>query len=322
MNKISKILETLTQYRDQGDVKVPTTRTQATLGPGIYKIAVNPMTGEAVFTNHNLVTDELLKFEDSRHQLVLSEVHKFWGLREKLKFLGFTHKRGILLHGKPGSGKSCLLKLVMNDIVEKGDVVMLAKSPNAVVTCLDQFRKVEPTRRVVVILEDIDEMVRYDEHSLLELFDGDSQVDGVLYLGTTNYLDRLPPRMKRAGRFDRTIEIPFPPREGRIAYLQKKIGLHEKEDPQVIEDIADATDGLSFGQLREFLISVYVYGYDPSETISRLTDPRLTESTAPSVELAKSFAVDPNPDDLAPMTEIQKASVKAFADRVRKKKYL
>ena len=55
-------------------------------------------------------------------------------------------------------------------------------------------------------LEDVDEML-YNETSLLGLFDGDSQQDNMLIWGTTNYLDRLPPRMTRYDRYDRVIEI-------------------------------------------------------------------------------------------------------------------
>jgi len=326
--KAGQLLESLVQYRDHGDVKIPTSSTKAVLDAGIYKMSTT-MQGEAVFQKHNLVTDELLRFEDDRHTLVLKEVADFWDLREKFKALGFTHKRGLLMHGAPGSGKSCLMKLVMNDIVERGDVVLIGRSPHDLRTCLDQFRKVEPNRRAVVMLEDVDEMARYGEHTLLELFDGDDQIDGVLFMGTTNYLERLAPRMKRAGRFDRTIEIPHPPKAGRLAYLEKKIGLCEAEDPTVLDDIAEATDGFSFGQLREFLVSVYVYGYDPEETINRLSSANLQESassTSPANEEIKLYEGGQTDAKIiesvakAGMTGAQKESVKRVAAKKKAKK--
>jgi len=323
--KAKDLLENLTQYRDHGNVQIPTTLTKATLDAGIYKISTT-MQGEAIFQKHDLVTDELLRFADERHDLVLGEVHNFWNLREKFKNLGFTHKRGILMHGLPGSGKSCLMKLIMNDIVEKGDVVLIGRSPHELRSCLDQFRKVEPTRRAVVMLEDIDEMARYGEHTLLELFDGDDQVDGILFMGTTNYLERLAPRMKRAGRFDRTIEIPHPPKAGRIAYLEKKIGLHEKEDPTVIDDIAEATEGFSFGQLREFLVSVYVYGYDPEETIERLASAKLMESKSKTkiteeLKSKQDKAIDETlTNEVVKLSQSQKDSLKSMINKKKVKK--
>jgi hypothetical protein len=301
MSKAKKLIESITQYRDHGDVKIPTTNTNAVLEPGIYNLSVT-MQGEAVFSRHHLITDELLRFEDERHDLVLTEVSNFWDLRDRFKEMGYTHKRAILMHGAPGSGKSCLMKLVMNDIIEKGDVVFRGTQPSQVLTCLKQFRKVEPERRCVVVLEEVDEMAQYQERVLLELLDGDDQIDGVLYLGTTNYPERLAERMKREGRFDRQIEIPFPPKEGRMAYLQQKIGILETEDPTVLDDIAEATDGMSFGQLKEFLVSVYIYGYDPEETLERMSKGKVSETKAARVidifrdkkisEEIKTFLID------------------------------
>jgi SpoVK/Ycf46/Vps4 family AAA+-type ATPase len=332
-SKAGQLLESLTQYRDHGDVKIPTTRTNTILEAGIYKLSTT-MQGEAVFSRHNLVTDKLLRFQDERQDLILAEVAAFWDLRERFKALGLTHKRGMMLHGPQGSGKSCILKLVMNDIVERGDVVFIARRAGDLRVCLDQFRKVEPERRAVVVLEDVDEMARYDEHTLLEMLDGDDQVDGVLFLGTTNYLHHMKPRFLREGRFDRKLYVPFPPLAGRVAYLQQMIGLHEKEDPEVVQDIAEATDGFSFGQLREFLVSVYVYGYDPEETIERIANApvpeSLVETTAGGVlfEAKAETAVADLVTTLATneaagcygMTPGQKASVKKAAKKKKAKK--
>ena len=174
----------------------------------------------------------------------------------------------MLLYGTPGTGKTCVLKLVMEDVTKNGDVIFLAKSAGIVNKAMEEFREVEPDRKVLVVLEDIDEMVKYDERSLLELLDGPEQKDKVLYLATTNYIDRLPPRMLRPGRFDRKLEIGVPPKEGRFAYLSNK--LSEKESNEVIDELVKETNGFSFGQLREFLVATYCLKQNRNEVITRI----------------------------------------------------
>jgi len=256
----------LTQYTGSGNISRPTSFTKGTLESGIYKIG-SDMQG-VFFERVSIKTDELLEFKDKRLQEILAEIEKFWGLGEKFKNYGFSWKRGVLLYGEPGTGKTCLLKQVMNKVVEQDDVAFIAKSPGTLVSGIKTFREVEPKRRVLAVLEDIDELARYNEHALLELFDGENQEDGVLYLATTNYIDKLPPRMLRAGRFDRKIKVYNPPFEGRLAYFQHKLGTNESAGS--VKKLAQQTDGFSFSQLKELVVSVFCLGNDLQEAIRRI----------------------------------------------------
>ena len=97
----------LTQYSDGGNVLAASQKTRPTLEAGCYAIR-STMEGimfERVETN----SDHLLRFEDSRYNEVLTEVDSFWDLGPKFEMVGLTHKRGLLLWGQPGQGKSCLL---------------------------------------------------------------------------------------------------------------------------------------------------------------------------------------------------------------------
>lgn len=257
-----------TQYVDDGHIIRPAGKlsTVKELEPNVYTLN-SDMQG-FYLSPHELRTDALLRFKDKRQTLVLSEIHKFWGLKGRFNDLGFVHKRALLLYGAPGTGKSCVLKLVMGNVVKEDDVVLIAKSPNLLVTALDNIRQVEPNRRILATLEDVDEMVRYDEHALLGLFDGDSQQEGIILLGTTNYLDRLPPRMLRTGRFDRVIEIGNPGKRGRKAYFDSK--LKGKEEDGVVSHLIGVTKGYNFSQLKEVLVSVYCLGYPLKEVLRRI----------------------------------------------------
>lgn len=256
----------LTQYKYNDNFSSTTAKTKEVLESGIYKIK-NTMQG-IIFDKHDINTDDILKFADSRYNEVLKEIDNFWNIREKYDRLGFVHKRGVLLYGKPGAGKSCLLKQVMREVVEQGHVVFLASNPYDLKSGLTEFREVEPDRMALVIYEDIDESMYGTEKVMLDLLDGDDQVGGVLYLATTNYLHKMSERMLRPNRLDRKIEIKNPPRQGRLAYLMAKIGLDEDED--VIKDIVKKTDNFSFAQLRELLVSRYCLGKGLEGVISRI----------------------------------------------------
>lgn len=96
--------------------------------------------------------------------------------------------------------------------------------------------------------------------------DGESQTDGTLLVCTTNYLDRLPARVLRAGRLDTKIEVFAPPPEGRKAYFKYKLG--EGQDESVIDQMVEATPDFSFAECREFLVNHRLLKKDISKSAS------------------------------------------------------
>ncbi len=258
----------LVQYVDQGNSKAPTRKTIETLRPGVYRIEQS-MSGP-YFEQHDFATDELLRFKGCGYDEVMEEVEKFWQLGDDFEKFGFTHTHGVLLTGKPGMGKSCLIKLLMESIVSNGDVVFSVRSTHTLVEGIKAFREVEPNRKAFVVLEDVDDMISYSsaEHALLELMDGDAQVNKLLFIATSNYPERLPERMTRVGRFGRQFEVVAPPAEGRKLYLMHKIGKYETQEK--IDAIVKSTEGLGFNHLKNLILSVYCFKRDMNTTVERL----------------------------------------------------
>lgn len=269
----AKRIRNLTQFSVQGNSRRPTTKTTEVLEPGVYHVG-SDFSG-VYFDVHEVNTDELLRFEDSRYNAILEEVQQFWEIKPKFQRLGYTNKRGVLLYGQPGTGKSCLIKLMMEDMVSEGNVVFVCKESYSLRAVLHQFREVESTRKALVVLEEVDNM---SYHPLSEIFDGDDQIGDVLFVGTTNHYERIHPKMLREGRFDRKVEILPPPKEGRLEYLRRKLGIFEEVSAEMIESHAENTDGFTFGQLREFLIGVYCYDKPASVVIERIKKGGLDEA--------------------------------------------
>ena len=258
---------TLVQYSDCGNVLSATTRSRPRLEAGVYAVRSN-MEG-VYYEKVDQNSDAILKFEDARLDAIHEEVNSFWDLAEAFHEMGITHKRGLLLHGAPGMGKSVLLRQLSEYAVAHDNVVFVgSRDMGTTVRGLKEFKEVEPDRRCLVVMEDMDEICRYDEHSVLEMMDGGDQMDGVLIVGTTNYLDRLPPRILRAGRFDTKVEVLALPPQGRRAYFQHKLG--KIESAERIEEIVALTDGFSFAQMREMIASVYCYRRPLEASIDRI----------------------------------------------------
>ena len=161
------------------------------------------------------------------------------------------------MYGRPGVGKSCITRLCVEDAINKDCVVFFSKDFREAVTCIKAFREVEPDRKVLFVFEDVDELVGYSEHAFLEFMDGEDSLNGCLVLGTTNYPDRLPERVLRAGRLDVKVEVHNPPAEGRLAYFKSKLPTISDE---TISEMVESTNDFSFAECREFLVNHLLYG--------------------------------------------------------------
>jgi ATP-dependent 26S proteasome regulatory subunit len=264
------------QYIKQGNTFSPAGRVTLhdKLANCPYEIQLT-MSGP-VFERVKPTMDEVLVFENSPMNGVVKEIDRFWSRKEAYDRLGLMHNRGILMYGPPGTGKSICLQQVVEMMADRGDVVFFVKSPEAIIEGMKAFRQIEPTRKVVVSFEEADEMCRYNERAMLRLMDGDAKINGVLFLATTNYIEKLPERMLRPGRFDKKIYIGMPKYEHRLKYLSHK--LKDMEQPQQIAELAKQSDGMGFGHLRELIASVYAIGDPLDEVLRRLkSNPHIGE---------------------------------------------
>jgi len=114
------------------------------------------------------------------------------------------------------------------------------------------LNSIQPDTSILVILEEFEEEARRNERSLLNLLDGPNQMKNVMYVATTNYLDKVPRRMVRPGRFSNTLEIKLPDDNARRFYLQQKF-----TDIDLIESIVGVTKDFTIDEVREVVKQHY-----------------------------------------------------------------
>ena len=232
----------------------PVSTTFPKLQSGVYSVAVSQYHG-IIYVKKNVCVDDLLRFPDSLSDKILNEITTFWGKGKNFQEHGFLHRRGYLLHGPAGSGKTCLVQQIIADIVKADGLVFQCSNHPAVFNDgLSQFRKVEPDRPIVCLFEDIDAIVEeHGEDEILTLLDGENQIDRVLNIATTNYPEKLDRRLvARPRRFDRVVEVGMPSAAVRKMYFQKKLNVSDAE----VDKWVLASDGFSFAACAELVISV------------------------------------------------------------------
>jgi len=230
--------------------------TKKKLPSGMYRIYRSDR--GILFQKLDIEFDSLINFPDSIASNVLEEIETFWKSKKLFNQYGFIHKRGYLFYGPAGTGKSALVQQIAEQVILKDGIVILFDNlPRTVCDGLRLFRMLEPERKLVCVMEDIDALVvTYGEQELLSYLDGDDQISGVLNIATTNYPEKLDPRVvARPRRFDRLIKIGLPNENIRRAYLLHKLG-NNNGNAKEIELMVEKTEGFTFAALADLVVSV------------------------------------------------------------------
>ncbi len=247
---------------------------ESRLPAGVYDLV--PTREGIAFVPRPLNTDKLLNLVDSPTHKIIHTVGEFWQESKRFAKYGLLHKRGVLFHGPPGSGKTAAIHLASQRLTQTHDgLTFFVDGVGYMQMALSLVREVEPERPVLIVIEDIDTWLDVDsgeEEQLTTIMDGAGQFNHVLYLATTNHIEKIPPRLRqRPSRFDEVIEIAMPSLGAREQYLISTIHKDDLDYAEVHRWAKD-TEGFPLAALRELVVGVKVLGQPYPEVRDRLRE--------------------------------------------------
>lgn len=253
-----------------GSIFLPASKTVKELPPGCYEINYNSQMG-LFFEKIPVKTEGLIKFPDTTSNKVIGEIQNFWDRQEFFERYGIAYKRGIILYGPPGSGKSCAVQLAMRDVIERKGICLNFYDPSLFIDGLRALRKIQPQTPVVAVMEDIDSLIEENsETAILNILDGVNEVHKVVFLATTNYPNKLGHRvMNRPSRFDKRFRIGFPSAVSRKAYFEHLMDKETISGVDLDKWVKD-TDKLSIAHLKELFVAVVILGDSYKESLKTL----------------------------------------------------
>lgn len=213
--------------------------------------------------------DDVAGLDEEKEEMI--EIVDFLKKPEKFKKMGARVPKGVLLYGKPGTGKTLIAKAIAGE----ADVPFISMSGSEFIEMFaglgasrvrKLFEKARKLAPCIVFIDEIDAIgSRRTSNSgaetennqtlnqLLVEMDGFSSEETIIVLAATNRPEMLDKALLRPGRFDRQITIPVPDLKGRLEIL--KIHARDKKisDDVNLESIAEDTAGFTGAELENIL---------------------------------------------------------------------
>ena len=197
---------------------------------------------------------DTLYFSDNEKESICNLIDGFENKSDFYKSRQLLYKTGILLYGQPGTGKSSLIKALGSTYGRSLVSVNVNNIKYINLNSLTQSINVDDVRKYIVMLEDIDTLyLNRDEsenadkqtiNKLLQFLDSNTSPNNVIFIATTNHLERLDEALLREGRFDLKIQI-NPLLDKDADKFMKSFGLTQDECDDVKLQMRNNNKGIS-----------------------------------------------------------------------------
>ena len=213
--------------------------------------------------------DDVAGLDEEKEELI--EIVDFLKRPEKFAKMGAKIPKGVLLYGKPGTGKTLIAKAIAGE----ADVPFISMSGSEFIEMFaglgasrvrKLFEKARKLAPCIVFIDEIDAIgSRRTSNSgaetennqtlnqLLVEMDGFSSEETIIVLAATNRPEMLDKALLRPGRFDRQITIPTPDLKGRLEILKIHTKDKKLSEDVNLESIAEDTAGFTGAELANIL---------------------------------------------------------------------
>ncbi|HEX6026714.1 MAG TPA: ATP-dependent zinc metalloprotease FtsH [Solirubrobacter sp.] len=208
--------------------------------------------------------NDVAGIDESKREL--TEVVDFLKNPEKYQKLGGRIPRGVLLAGRPGTGKTLLARAVAGEAGVPFFSISASEFVEAIVgigasRVRDLFKQAKEAAPAIIFIDELDAIGRSrssgagpfsggnDEreqtlNQILTEMDGFEQGDTVIVLAATNRAEILDAALLRPGRFDRRVTVPAPDKEGRRKILEVHTRSLPLADDVDLDHLAAITPGM------------------------------------------------------------------------------
>lgn len=275
-NNDGDVIKAASQWSDMDGKIVTVSNTMPRLERGYYTIGASPNLG-MYFEKQKVELNKLYRLPNAASDLVLNDISKFWQSEEIYKKYQRVFRRNYLLYSAPGTGKTSLINLMCQELIEKYDGLVFTLNTGADIQmfpdAVRRIRKIEPERRIIAIIEDIDTFAQADSSLntlLLNILDGNLKLSGLVTIATTNHIDYLEARYtNRPSRFDRVIEFPLPNAESRKMFIEKTVFPEDLKKID-IDDWVRKTEGFTIDHINELILLFFVFGHSEEEAFETM----------------------------------------------------
>jgi transitional endoplasmic reticulum ATPase len=220
---------------------------------------------------------------------------------------GIALPKGILFNGPPGTGKTTIARAVatragLNFFVVRANEIVSKWVGESEKNLTKLFEAAAQSAPSVIFIDEIDSLgkKRSDSNSshgdsllnhLLQLIDGVLKTEGIYVIAATNRAELVDEALRRAGRLNRTVEIPLPDYDSRrrlFRVYSRKLKLAADIDLDVL---AKVTEGNSGADIKAMCNQAGLLAYQREQALPELERTHLV--TSADVESALSmFEVD------------------------------
>jgi SpoVK/Ycf46/Vps4 family AAA+-type ATPase len=199
---------------------------------------------------------------------LIKEVKLFWEIEKEYKKIKLAFSKGILIYGPPGNGKSIVLNSLVKETIDSNGLAIDIDEPEDYMLFVSIIKKMEPKRKVILTIKNIDYMIdKFGFISVIDMIDKMSKSNNLIYVATTSSIDRIDEILyNNSSSFDKKIKIESPSSKEREEFIKNKISDLMTEQQEVsktntidIKKWTMDTEGFSFSNLKELIVSVILY---------------------------------------------------------------